>query len=128
MECPRKTPLVTTLGRALLAGGSFGDPNDVVEAATRFVADPRVVGRAGVVGAKVKVEQDRDGQWRLVEGQSTAGEEKAIWEVYAHDFEDSEIMTRRLLGLLNRANEINGWTAWLKDMFAALKYGIGWSS
>ena len=120
--------MVSTVGRILLAGGSFGDAKDVVEAATRFVVDPRVVGRAVVVGPKLKVERDTDGQWSLVEGKGSTGEDKAIWEAYAHDFEDSEILTRRLLGLLNRAMEINGWTGWLKDIYAAIKYGMGWSS
>lgn len=116
------------LGRVLLAGGPLGKAEDVVEAATRFVADPRVMGRAVVVGPKLKVEQDLDGQWSLVEGKRNAGEKKAIWEVYAHDFEDAEIFSRRFVGLLNRAMEIEGWYGWLKDMFAALKYGMGWSS
>ncbi len=119
--------MLTTAGRALLAGGSFGNVEDVIEAATHFVADPRVVGRAVVVGPKLKVEQAADGQWRLVEGKGTTGEEKAIWEVYAHDFEDTEIFTRRIVGIMNRAVEIKGWSGWLTDMFAALKYGLGWS-
>ena len=99
-----------------------------MEAATRFVADPRVVGRAVVVGPKLKVEQDTDGQWSLVDGSGTAGTEKAIWEVYAHDFEDTELFTRRVVALMNRAVEIKGWYGWLRDLFAALKYGMGWSS
>ncbi|CAD6585535.1 MAG: hypothetical protein ASARMPRED_002185 [Alectoria sarmentosa] len=115
------TPLFTTTARALLAGGSMGNAEDVVDAATRFVADPRVVGRAVVVGPKLKVEQDSNGQWSLVDDQEKRGEEKAIWEVYAHDFEDTEIFTRRIVGILNRAMEMKGWSGWLKDMFAAFR-------
>ena len=81
-----------------------------------------------VVGPKLKIEQDTDGQWSLVEGKGSTVEEGAIWEIYAHDFEDSEIFSRRIIGIWNRAMEINGWLGWLKDMFAALKYGLGWSS
>ena len=87
-----------------------------------------MVGRAVVVGSKMKVEQDTHGQWNLVEGKANAGEHKAIWEVYLHDFDDAEIFTRRLIGMLNRAVEINGWIGWLKDMCAVVKYGIGWRS
>ena len=112
----------------MLAGGSIGKAEDVVKAATRFVADPRVVGRAAAVGPKLKVAQDTDGQWSLVEGKGAAGEEKAIWEVYAHDFEDTEVFMRRIVGLLNRVMEVRGWSGWLKDIFATLKYGMGWSS
>ncbi len=66
----------------LIAGSSVANAEDVVEAATRFVADPRVVGRAVAVGPKLKIELDADGQWSL--SKSNAGEEKAIWEIYAH--------------------------------------------
>ena len=120
--------MFTTGGRALLAGGPLGKSEDVVEAATRFVANPQMVGRAVVVGPKMKVEQDSHGLWNLVEGKANVGEQKAIWEVYLHDFDDAEIFTRRIIGLLNRAMEINGWIGWLKDMCAAVKYGIGWRS
>ena len=119
---------MSTVGRTIVAGGSLGKAEDVVEAATRFVADPRVVGRAVAVGPKLKVEQDIDGQWSLVEGKRNTGEEKAIWEIYAHDFEDTEVFMRRILGILNRAVEIKGWTGWLQDVFAAFKHGMGWSS
>ena len=120
--------MVPTLGRMLLAGCPIGNAEDVVTAATNFVADPRVMGRAVVVGPRLKVEQDSDGQWSLVEGKGNAGEEKAIWEVYAHDFEDVEIFSRRFVAFLNRAMEVKGWYGFLKDIFAALKYGMGWSS
>lgn len=120
--------MISTLGRVVLAGGSLGNPEDVVEAATRLVADPRVVGRALVVGPELKVEQRTDGQWSLVEGKGAAGEKKAIWEIYAHDFEDSDIFMRSILGIMNRAVEISRWTDWVRDLFAAFKYGLGWSS
>lgn len=77
------------------------------------------------VGPKLKVEQDTDGQWSLVDGKGSTGEQKAIWEIYGHDFEDSEIFSRRIVGLMNRAMEIKGWSGWVKDMFAALRYGLG---
>ena len=80
-----------------------------------------------VVGPKLKIEQNTDGQWSLVEGKGSTVEEGAIWEVYADDFEDSEIFSRRIIGILNRAMEMNAWLGWLKGMFAALKYGLGWS-
>lgn len=116
------------MGRALLAGGSFGNVEDVVKAATRFVADPRLVGRAVVVGPKLKVEQSTDGQWTLVDGKGNTGEHRAIFEVYAHDFEDAEVFSRRIVGIMNRAMEIKGWSGWVMDMFSALRYGMGWTA
>lgn len=73
------TPLITTTGRMLLAGGATGQAEDVVEAATRFVADPRIAGRAVVVGPKLKVAKNADGEWDLVESEEKTGEERAIW-------------------------------------------------
>lgn len=116
------TPLFITSGRLNLAGGQFGRIEDVVEAGTRFVADSRIIGRAAVVGPKMKVAQVDDGEWELVEGEG-AGEEKAIWEVHAHDTEDTELFTRNYVGILNRVVEIRGWLGWFKDILAALRYG-----
>ena len=129
MLCPYfiDTPLIPAAGRINLAGGVLGKAEDVVEAGTRFVADPRILGRAVVAGPKMKVKQDADGEWRLVETNDGPGENKAIWEAYADDFEDNEIFTRNYVRLLNRVVEIRGWVGWFTDVFAALKYGLGWS-
>lgn len=120
------TPLLTTPARILLAGGALGKAEDVVEAATRFVADPRIVGRAVGVGPKLKVKENEDGEWDLVEETDEFAERKAVWEVYAHDFEDSELFTRNIARLSNRVVEIRGWIGWLQDIIAALKHSIGW--
>ena len=126
--CPyfMDTPMLNTPARLVIAGGAYGSPEDVVEAGTRLVADPRIVGRALVVGPKMKVEQHTNGDWKLVEGTGIGGEDKAIWEVYAGDFEDVEIFTRNYIKLINRVVEIRGWIGWVQDIFAALKYGLGW--
>lgn len=128
LMCPYfvDTPILTTLGRVLLAGGATGKPEDVVEAATRFAADPRIVGRAVVVGPKLKIKEDADGEWGFAERKDEDVEEKAIWEIYAHDWEDSEIFTRNIVKVLNRIMEIRGWSGWLKDLIAAVMYGLGW--
>ena len=118
------TPLVTIAGRMLLAGGAVGKPEDVVEAATRFVADPRIAGRAVIVGPKVKVSQSDDKEMVLVEKEDEAGERQAIWEIYAHDFEDTDIFSRNIVKILNRVVEIRGWVGWFTDMLATLKYAL----
>lgn len=53
------TPMITPAARVIVAGSPIGKPEDVVDAATRFVADPRIVGRALVVGPKLKVKGKR---------------------------------------------------------------------
>lgn len=121
------TPLLGADARAILAGGCLGKIEDVVDAATRFAADPRIVGRALVVGPKLRVEQQDDGEWDLVKKDAEGGVEKAIWEVYADDFEDSEIFQRRMVGLLNAATELRGWVGWANDIAGAIAYALkGW--
>ena len=97
--------MVTVPGRMLLAGGSFGKVEDVIEATTRFFADPRIVGRAMVAGAKVKVQQNTDEGWMLVDG-SEAGEQKAIWDI--HDFEESDLLMRNMIRITNHFTSIRG--------------------
>ncbi|KAL8794748.1 MAG: hypothetical protein Q9195_002702 [Heterodermia aff. obscurata] len=87
------TPMVPTRLKVLLAGGHIGKPEDVIEAVTRFVADPRIAGRAALVGPKFRVKQDANGDWDLANTPQD-GEEKAIWEIYADDFEDSDLFQR----------------------------------
>ena len=117
------TPIINTGGRVLLAGESMGTVADVVEAATRFTADPRVVGRAVVVGPKLKVRQDEDCEWIIAEG-NTVGDEKSVWEVYPQDFEDTDVLARRLVGLVNRTVELRGWIGWTTDIVKAISYGF----
>lgn len=118
------TSIITNTGKIMLAGGAVGKPEDVVEAATRFAADPRIVGRAVLVGPKVKVVQNEDGGMELVEKENEAGDTKAMWEIYAHDFEDSDIFVRNVISVLNRVAEIRGWAGWFTDMLAVVKRAL----
>ncbi|CAL8576163.1 hypothetical protein XPA_002055 [Xanthoria parietina] len=124
--CPYfvETPLLTARARAILAGGVLAKEEDVVDAATRFAADPCVVGRAVCVNPKLKVKQDVGGEWSLVEGEDQDAEQRAIWEVYLHDFEDADVFQRRIIAIINRATEIRGWIGWAQDMVRALAYGL----
>ncbi|EON67598.1 hypothetical protein W97_06966 [Coniosporium apollinis CBS 100218] len=115
------TPILPTSARVMLAGGGTGKVEDVVDAGTRLVADSRIVGRSLYVGPKVKVRQRDDGELVLDEG----GEDRAVWEAYADDWEDAELFCRRMIRILNTITQVKGWTGWFKDMFAALLYGIG---
>lgn len=118
------TPLANMAVRLAVAGGIMGKVEDVVDAATWFAADPRVVGRAVCVGPKLKVKQDPEGEWYLVEEDDQNAEERAIWEVYLHDFEDADVFQRRLVSIMNRATEIRGWTGWARDTIGAVVYGL----
>ncbi|KAI9819159.1 MAG: hypothetical protein M1827_007315 [Pycnora praestabilis] len=118
------TPIIPVLGRVMLAGSPLGSVNDVVDAGTRFAADTRICGRGLVVGPKLKVEQHENGELSLVDSKEDRGEERTAWEVYAHDFEDSEVFARRLVGIMNKALAVRGWIGWVSDIVAAARYGI----
>lgn len=84
MICPYfiDTPLIPVVARIALAGGATGRPEDVVDAATRLMADTRIIGRALVIGPKVR----KDDDWQLLPSDSEEGAETAVYETYADDF------------------------------------------
>lgn len=116
------TPILSPLGRVILAGSVVGAVEDVVEAATRLTADPRVVGRAISVGPKLKVVENKDnGEWELAEDKQDAESvEKSMWEVYPHDFENNDQFQRTIIGIYNRASQLRGWYGWVFDIIKIL--------
>ena len=120
MLCPYyiDTPIVSPLHRVLLAGGELGKVEDVVRAATRFVADPRVIGRAAIVGPKMDVRQAVDGRWEVADGPTD--QQSEVVEIYAHDFTQVELSVRRIVGLLRRLEQAKGWFGYLNDLMAAV--------
>jgi len=122
-----ETPIMPAPGRLILAGGGMGKVEDVVDAATRLVADSRIVGRGLVVGPKVNVKQQESGEWVVLPKDAPEGEVRAVWEAYADDFEDSEQFTRQMMKVLNGVARVKGWAGWVSDVIAAIRYGLfGW--
>ena len=123
MLCPYfiDTPIVSFGARALLAGGSLGSVDSVIEAGTRLVADPEIVGRAYVVGPKMKAKEAEKGRWELLDPDSEGGQTSEIVEVYAHDFEETEVLVRRLVKTLNRIVEVRGWFGYFSDILVAVR-------
>ncbi|KAH8803072.1 short chain dehydrogenase/reductase-like protein [Xylogone sp. PMI_703] len=106
------TPLIDTPGRVILAGGGMGKPEDVVEAGTRFMADSSIAGRALVVGPRLKIDENM----QLITDQSVEGTETALYEIYAHDYEQVETFVGRLVRLLNQLEVSRGWAGWFIDI------------
>ena len=120
------TPIVPASVRVLLAGGAMGKPEDVVEAATRFAADTNIIGRSLYIGPKMRVVQDAEGVTQLAMKHGSQGvATRAVWEAYAHDFEDAELFNRNLTRLLNRFAILRGWSGWFMDLIRAIRYGLG---
>lgn len=124
MLCPyfMDTPLIPAKVRLALAGSAMGNPEDVVEAGTRLMADTRIVGRALAVGPKVTARLDDEGM--LMPELSEDGKETAIWEAYADDFEEVDAFTAKFIKMLNRVHAARGWAGSLFDLFKAAMYPL----
>ncbi|KAF2686016.1 NAD(P)-binding protein [Lentithecium fluviatile CBS 122367] len=119
------TNMVTPGARVLLAGGGLGKVEDVVDAGTRFVADSRILGRSLVIGPKVHVTQDEEGQWHYVEEGTEGSRETALWEPCADDWEDTEAFNRGFVKILHAVQTARGWTGWAVDMVKAVGNALG---
>lgn len=103
-----------------LAGGGLGEISDVVDAATRFLADKSIVGRAVVIGPRMMVEDGDHGETRLVAVPHEGEEGKGIWDCYAHDHENVEAFFYRYTRLLIAFARMRGWVGWVKDVLWVL--------
>ncbi|KAK0656789.1 hypothetical protein B0T16DRAFT_307213, partial [Cercophora newfieldiana] len=112
-----ETSLLPWQGMALLAGGVLGSVDDVVDAATRLMADESVVGRGLVIGPKGYVEQvgGEGEEVQKVNGKGK-GKEQAIWEIFAHDYQRVDVFVWRYLAMLNAAKRVRGWVGTVKDL------------
>ncbi|KAK3997019.1 putative dehydrogenase [Cladorrhinum sp. PSN332] len=121
-----ETPLLTFGGRVLLAGAPKGEVEDVVDAATRLVADEEIVGRALMIGPKMKVAFDgEDGTPVLDLDQQEGSETRAVWEIYGHDYEQVETFVWRYLTMLNAAKSVYGWKKTAREWWAIFTGGSG---
>ncbi|KAL2198476.1 hypothetical protein P885DRAFT_32671 [Corynascus similis CBS 632.67] len=125
------TPILPRSAIAVLAGAGQTDLADVIDAATRLMADAGIRGRALLVGPKVRVVDGTDealGPVRVVEGETGRGEEErrqGVWDVYGHDYERVETFVWRYLWVLNMIRAVKGWTGFVRDLVWACLYRRG---
>lgn len=128
------TPMHGVRGNAVLAGVPKTEMADVLRAALRMLADRSIIGRGIVAGAraaapdrgfpsigesdmselseeKVSVDKDRP---------STNDLSAALWDIYAHDFEQTDLLMRRTMALLNLAAAARDTTSFLRDLYLVL--------
>lgn len=104
------------LAEAVFLSGSAGPAlvPDVVDAATRLVADEGIAGRALMVGPRLKHAPEGEVPVAAHEG---GGEGRAAWECYAADYDEVEMFTWRYVRLLNLAASVRGSLAWIGDLW-----------
>lgn len=128
MLCPYfvDTPLMPNRAMILLAGLGLGSMDDVVDAATRLMAsEPRISGRALVVGPKMPLKDTGDAEAEaeeMVDAMVRAGKGQAVWECYAHDYDSVDFFVLRYVRLLNTIAKVKGWIVLVKDMINVLFY------
>ncbi|TLD21868.1 hypothetical protein PspLS_08187 [Pyricularia sp. CBS 133598] len=107
--------LMSPAALTMMAGGRMAKMADVVEAATRLVADDQIVGRGLVVGPRIKVRDGEEGE-PVVELEEPKDGQRAIWDPYAHDYESVESFTRKYTRVLNTIEYLRGWAGWASDL------------
>lgn len=111
--------MLPALAEAALLAGSAGPAAaaDVVDAATRLVADESIAGRALVVGPRLGAAPE--GEVRVGEAEG-GGAGRAAWECYAGDYDDVEVFSHRYVRLLAAAARARGALAWVADWWSML--------
>ncbi|EXJ81200.1 hypothetical protein A1O3_07490 [Capronia epimyces CBS 606.96] len=104
------TPILGTLGSLVLAGGGMATIDSVLDATTRLVADQGIIGRALVIGPKTAAEHAR------IVGLELDAADQAVWDVHADDFEQSDLFTRRIIGVTNLVTRARGWAGVATDI------------
>lgn len=101
---------------AALLSGSAGPASfdDVVDAATRLVADEGVSGRALAVGPRLRAVDGPDGEVELVAEAAEDG--RAAWDCYAEDYQNVETFVWRYITVLNAVEKARGWIGWASDI------------
>lgn len=112
------TPILGPGGAQILAGGAMAKIEDVVSAAMRLIADKAIVGRALQIAARGQtLENEQAGLKPETDGQ-------AIWDVMGHDFEQSDIFTRRIIAVTNIVSIARGWTGILSDLASQMVHAV----
>ncbi len=121
------TPLMPKRALYFTAGGPMTAKEDVVDAATRLVADESISGRGFLIGPKLKVIDGEDGEQSLVEDEGNlyghAGQlrTQAVWEINAHDYERVDLFVWRYVGALNLIVKIKGFFGLVKEVIRIIK-------
>lgn len=108
---------------AIFLGGTAGPGSvtDVVDAATRLVADEAVAGRSLVIGPRLKNAGADGDSTMAVKDEENDGQGRGVWECYAEDYENVDAFVKRYITLLNAVTKVRGWVGIVTDWFKILR-------
>ncbi|KAH7158004.1 hypothetical protein B0J13DRAFT_185977 [Dactylonectria estremocensis] len=114
-----QTHMMPPVREALFLSGNAGAASvaDVIDAATRLVADEAVAGRALVIGPRMKADGITGAEDMAVGDDEGDGQGRAIWECYAHDYDQVDPFVRRYLYLIHAVSSARGWLGVLGDIW-----------
>jgi NAD(P)-dependent dehydrogenase (short-subunit alcohol dehydrogenase family) len=103
------TPILDIRGHIPLLGVAMTKIEHVTEALIRLCADDSIVGRGLLIGPEGSEEQLKQaGLGGLAQG--------PIVDLYAHDFEQTDLLMRRVMGLMNLLTSARGWAGLFHDL------------
>jgi hypothetical protein len=117
------TNIIKAGAAVALAGAAMAEIDDVVKAVVRLVGDKGVLGRALMIGARGDAGQTKAAG--LGEKAAVGGVGQAIWDYYGHDFEQTDVFVRRVIGVTNIVAAAKGWTGWLGDVLGVFEKLLG---
>ncbi|KAH7176452.1 hypothetical protein EDB81DRAFT_38324 [Dactylonectria macrodidyma] len=118
-----QTHMMPPVREALFLSGNAGAASvaDVIDAATRLVADEAVAGRALVIGPRMKPDgilgAEAEAEDMAVGDDEGDGQGRAVWECYAHDYDQVDPFVRRYLYLIHAVSSARGWLGVLGDIW-----------
>ena len=114
-----ETNMLTPLSEAVLLSGGAGAAkiDDVLDAATRLIADEGIVGRALVIGPRIG-QSPKGGGGDAISDEEKAIGGRAVWESYAEDYDAVDTFVWRYIRLLNAIETARGWLAWVSDVWS----------
>lgn len=129
MICPfytANTNMLKPAVEAVMLSGSLGAASveDVIDAATRLIADEEVAGRALVIGPPMTargVKGAEDFEDMMASEEESEGKGRSIWECHAGDYVRADSFVKRYVYILYTVEKVRGWYGVLSDMFGVIR-------
>lgn len=117
LVCPYfvDTPILGPEGPLFLAGMGMATVGDVTDAAVRLIADKAIVGRSLMIVCRGTKEQVKAAGVEWKEGDKHGN---AVRDFAGFDFEQTDVFTRRMIGITNLVSAAKGWAGWFADVIA----------
>lgn len=115
------TPILGPEGPLVMAGAGMASITDVTNAAVRLIADKAIIGRALMIVSRGTKEQVQAAGIDWKEGDKHGN---AVRDFAGRDWEQTDVFTRRMVGITNLVSASRGWVGWLADVIAFFVHAL----